>query len=146
MLSGQYHFTTEEQNGYALFQAKCATCHTEPLFTDFSYRNIGLPVDPSLMDEGLKRFTGKQEDYLRFRVPSLRNLASSSYYTHDGRFNTIRAMLNHYRTGVQNSPTLDPLVQGGIALTDTEVTEMVAFLRTLTDSSYLIDPRYARPQ
>ena len=56
---GEASFTPSEQNGYQLYQAKCATCHPEPMFTDYSYRNIGLPVDPLLNDYGRMRVTGK---------------------------------------------------------------------------------------
>lgn len=142
---GQASFTTTEQAGYQLFQAKCATCHPEPLFTDRSFRNIGLPIDTFLKDYGKMRITHLASDSLKFKVPSLRNVYISANYMHDGRFNTLAQVLNHYRTGVQNSPTLDPLLKGGIQLTDTEADNIARFLRTLTDSSFIKDPRFSQP-
>ncbi|MGN6163686.1 MAG: cytochrome-c peroxidase [Flavisolibacter sp.] len=139
---GEASFTAEEQNGYAVFQAKCAVCHTEPLFTDFSFRNVGLPVDPVLNDYGRMRVTHNSADSLKFRVPSLRNVDLTSYYTHDGRLSVMRMMIQHYENGVIQSPTLDALLKNGIAITQTEENDLVAFLRTLSDSSYLNNPRF----
>lgn len=142
---GMETFTPEEENGYQLFKSKCATCHLEPMFTDYSFRNIGLPVDPLLNDYGRIRVTGNKEDSLKFKVPSLRNVYITSNYMHDGRFNTLMQCLNHYRTGVQKNSTVDPLVANGIAMTNTEATNLVLFLRTLTDSSFIKDTRFGKP-
>jgi cytochrome c peroxidase len=142
---GQATFTTQEQNGYQLFQAKCATCHPEPMFTDYSFRNIGLPIDPLLNDYGRFRITGLAQDSLKFKVPTLRNVYITSNYMHDGRFNTLSQVLNHYRTGVQTNTTIDPLVASGIALTNAEATDLTLFLRTLTDSSFIRDTRFEEP-
>lgn len=139
---GQESFTAEEQNGYLVFQSKCASCHKEPLFTDFSFRNTGLPIDDHLKDYGRVRVTGNPADSLKFRVPSLRNLNFSSYYAHDGRFSFPRMMIQHYRNGVVPGPTVDPLVANGIALTNLEENNLVFFLRTLSDSGFINNPRY----
>jgi cytochrome c peroxidase len=138
-------FTISEENGYQLYKAKCATCHPEPLFTDYQFRNIGLPVDPHLEDYGRMLVTGKAEDSLKFKTPTLRNVQISSNYMHDGRFNTLGQCINHYRTGVQQSATLDPLLVNGIQMTNTEAADLAAFLRTLTDSTFITDPRFAKP-
>lgn len=142
---GEVNFTSDEQAGYVLFQQHCASCHPEPLFTDYSYRNIGLPVDNFLNDDGKMMVTGLSSDSLKFKVPTLRNVDISSNYMHDGRFNTIQQVLNHYRSGIQQSPTLEPALIGGISLTTTEAGQMIRFLRTLTDSSFLINPALSRP-
>lgn len=139
---GEASFTSFEQRGYDVFKAKCASCHTEPLFTDFSYRNIGLPVDAGLNDYGRMRVTGNRADSLKFRVPSLRNVALTSHYGHDGRFSMFATVLEHYRSGVVQGPTLDPALANGIALSSSEMNELVQFLHTLTDSSFLNNPRY----
>ena len=141
---GQYVYTAEEENGYQVFKAKCATCHPEPMFTDYSFRNIGLPVDPLLNDYGEYMVTHDPEDSLKFRVPSLRNVAITSNYMHDGRFATIQQCLEHYSTGVQQSSTLDPLLTNGIQMTDTESDNLVRFLRTLTDSSFITNPMFSK--
>jgi cytochrome c peroxidase len=145
VIAGTDVFTTAEQNGYTLFKANCATCHPEPLFTDFSLRNIGLPIDPLLNDFGRMMVTNKKEDSLKFKVPSLRNTYISANYMHDGRFNTLGQCINHYRTGVQQSATLDPLLTSGIPLTNTEANELFVFLRALTDSTFLTNPKFGKP-
>jgi cytochrome c peroxidase len=142
---GTVTFTVQEESGYQLFKTNCATCHKEPLFTDYSFRNIGLPVDNNLNDYGRIRVTGKNEDSLKFKVPTLRNVNISSNYMHDGRFNTLAQCFNHYRTGVQQSTTLDPLLVNGITLTNAQAADLTAFLKTLTDSSFLKDARFANP-
>jgi cytochrome c peroxidase len=139
---GTAAFTAQEAAGYAVFQSKCSTCHQEPLFTDYSFRNTGLTLEPSLNDKGLMRVTGRREDSLKFRVPSLRNVDLTSYYGHDGRMSVFRMMIQHYRSGVQPGPTVDPLVAGGIPISPAEENSLVAFLRTLSDSAFLNNARY----
>jgi cytochrome c peroxidase len=75
-------------------------------------------------------------------VPSLRNLEFTSYYTHDGRINLPRNVLKFYQTGVNQSATLDPQLINGIQLTATEEDNLIAFLRTLSDSSFLNNPKF----
>ena len=142
---GTASYTVQEENGYQVFLVHCNTCHREPLFTDYSLRNIGLPVESFLNDYGKLMLTNDPSDSLKFKVPTLRNVYISSNYMHDGRFNTLAQCLNHYRTGVQQSTTLDPLLTNGIQLTDTEATNLALFLRTLTDSTFLHDTRYSKP-
>src|SRR6266487_798554 len=143
---GNAVFSASELSGYQLFQAKCATCHPEPMFTDYSYRNIGLLVDPELNDYGRMRITGKSKDSLKFRVPSLRNVNLTANYMHDGRFNTLLQVLNHYTSGIQNSTTLDPLLGNKIPLTSSEKSDLISFLKTLSDSTILYNSRFAKPQ
>lgn len=142
---GTASFTAQEEAGYQLFKAKCATCHPEPLFTDFSFRNNGLAVDGFLNDYGRMRITGKNEDSLKFKVPTLRNSFISSNYMHDGRLGTLQQCINHYRTGIQQSPTLDPLLANGIFMTNNDANNLYAFLKTLTDSSFITNPKFANP-
>lgn len=142
---GTAAFTAQEENGYQLYKTNCASCHPEPLFTDFSYRNIGLPVDITLNDYGRMRVTGKSADSLKFKVPTLRNTYISSNYMHDGRFNTLQQCISHYRSNVQQSPTLDPLLINGITLTPVQSSDLVVFLRTLTDSALLRNTRFSKP-
>lgn len=142
---GTASFSTEEENGYQLFQLHCSSCHKEPLFTDYNFRNIGLPVDNFLNDYGKMRITGNPADSLKFKTPTLRNVYISSNYMHDGRFNTLAQCINHYRTGIQQSVTLDPSLINGIRLTDAEAINLALFLRTLTDSSLLNNNRFSKP-
>ncbi|HUR67154.1 MAG TPA: cytochrome c peroxidase [Chitinophagaceae bacterium] len=143
---GTATYTVQEEAGYQLYKTKCAGCHPEPLFTNYSYRNIGLPVDNFLNDFGRMRITGNRSDSLKFKVPTLRNCNISSNYMHDGRFNTLQQCIEHYRTGVQPGPTLDPLLANGIALTNAQSDDLFAFLKTLTDSNFLRDARFRQPQ
>jgi cytochrome c peroxidase len=145
MKRGEYVYDASEANGYQIFQSKCATCHTEPLFTDLSYRNIGLTIDPQLNDFGRMRVTNNRNDSLKFRVPSLRNVYATSYYAHDGRYSTITHILNHYRNGIIQGPTLDPLLQNGIQLTTGEMNDLFNFLRTLTDTAFINNPSHSIP-
>ena len=142
---GEANFTAQEESGYQVYKTKCSTCHPEPMFTDYSYRNIGLPIDPFLNDPGRAGTTGNNDDKLKFRVPTLRNVILTSNYMHDGRFGTVTQCINHYRTGVQQTATTDPLVANGINMTSTEASDISAFLKTLSDSSILTNPRYRKP-
>ena len=142
---GEASFSNGELAGYQLFQQHCATCHAEPLFTDYTLRNIGLPIDNFLNDYGKYMRTGDPADSFKFKVPTLRNVYISSNYMHDGRYATLMQCLDHYRTGVQQSTNVDPLVKNGIQLTDAEAANLVLFMRTLTDSAFLKDPKYSKP-
>ncbi len=142
---GRDAFDAFEQAGYQVFQSKCAGCHAEPLFTDHSFRNIGLPIDPVLNDLGRFRITGNTDDSLKFKVPSLRNVAVTANYMHDGRFATVQQTIRHYRFGVQRSTTIDPSLQNGIGMSDAEEYNLMQFLKCLTDSSFLTERRLSRP-
>ena len=142
MKKGLVTFTAAEDHGYQLYRAKCATCHPEPLFTDQAFRNTGLPVDNFLKDFGRMMFTKNREDSLKFKVPTLRNVSVSSNYMHDGRFNTLYQVLEHYRSGIQQGPTLDPLLANRISLTNAEVNDLVIFMKTLTDTGFLNNPKF----
>lgn len=145
MTRAQATFNSTEQQGYILFKAKCASCHQEPLFTDQSFRNNGLALNPLLKDYGRMTITGKKEDSLKFKVPSLRNVYLTFPYTHDGRLYSIDRMLDHYSSGIQQSATLDPLLKNGIALNSEEKYYIKIFLSTLTDSTFINEPRFAQP-
>jgi cytochrome c peroxidase len=142
---GQASFTLPEQLGYDIFNTKCSTCHKEPFFTDFSYRNIGMPLDNFLKDKGRMFVTNNAADSLKFRVLSLRNAQVTRPFGHDGRFFSFTNMYIHYNSGLVNGPTTDPLVAGKIPLSNFEQGQLTAFLNTLTDSTLLTDPRFSKP-
>ena len=143
---GEATFTLAEQLGYNIFQAKCSTCHSEPLFTDYTYRNIGLPLTADRPDDvGRKKVTGASGDSLKFRVLSLRNSELTRPFAHDGRFFSFTNMYMHYNNGVVNGPTTDPLVVPNIPLPNFEQGQLTAFLQTLTDSEMVNDPRFKKP-
>lgn len=130
-------FTPDEAGGYVVFQTKCASCHKEPLFTDGSFRNNGLPYNPALNDAGRMRITNSTGDYLKFRVPSLRNIIKSPPYMHDGRFYDIFNVFRHYSNGIEQTPTIDPIVKNGLPLSPEEQRQLYLFLATLTDHSFI---------
>jgi cytochrome c peroxidase len=141
--------TAPELRGRALFQQKCSGCHATDLFTDESFRNNGLDHTFPL-DSGRAHISQHPADAGCFRVPSLRNVARTAPYMHDGRFATLPQVLSHYAHGVRPSRTLDPLLRQpdgrlGLPLTAQEQRELLAFLNTLTDNNLLTNPRFAPP-
>ena len=141
------NLTAEELEGFALFNQKCASCHATDIFTDNSFRNNGLPINPAINDIGRFRVTELEQDLYKFKVPSLRNIEKTAPYMHDGRFYTLEAVLNHYSSGVVNTQNLDVSLNNngalGIPLTTVEKTKLIAFLKTLTDQQYLTDRRFS---
>jgi cytochrome c peroxidase len=138
--------STTELEGYAIFEQKCSSCHTTELFTDQTYRNNGLSIETN-KDPGRYEITLQETDRYTFKVPSLRNVARTWPYMHDGRFTTLQQVLNHYDSGVHDTPNLDPLLKQngrlGIPLSPDEKSKIIAFLHTLTDEQFLTDPRFA---
>lgn len=134
-------FSADENEGYQIFQQKCATCHKPPLFTDLSYRNNGL--DDTFQDEGRKMITQNISDLGKFKVPTLRNIALSYPYMHDGRLITLDQVLEHYNSGIKQSSTLDPILQNGITLTADDKAKLKSFLNTLTDNTFTKDKRFS---
>lgn len=139
--------TADELDGYAIFNQKCASCHATDLFTDNSFRNNGLAINPQVNDIGRFRVTQLESDKYKFKVPSLRNIEKTAPYMHDGRFYTLEAVLDHYSSGVVNTQNLDESLNNngtlGIPLTQTEKAKIIAFLKTLTDNEFLTNPKFA---
>lgn len=144
MLRKEITFSAQEEQGYRLFQEHCSSCHSEPLFSDNSYRVIGLPADTALRDSGRARVTGLAADVFAFKVPSLRNVARTFPYMHDGRFRSLNAVLGFYRT--TTSLPHDPALRSARALSEREAQDIIAFLGTLTDTSFVRDRRFADPR
>ena len=147
MKKGTTTFTNEESQGYALFQNKCASCHSGELFTDESYRNTGMYYNAQLDDRGRYRVTLDWNDNMKFRVPSLRNVEYTAPYMHDGRLYSLEAVLNFYTANVENQPNLDPLLKQnghiGIPMTSQDKQYIIAFLKTLSDQSFITNPKFA---
>lgn len=135
-----------ELQGLDLFQSKCATCHVTDIFTDSKFRNNGLPINPNINDLGRETVTGFERDRYKFKVPSLRNVALTKPYMHDGRFGSLESVLNFYSNGVQQTQNLDEILQQngvlGIPLTENEKQAIIAFLKTLTDETYINNPLF----
>lgn len=141
-------FNPRELAGKAVFEAKCARCHSGIFFTDFAYHHNGLPVR-NRADSGRQRITGLPQDRFRYRTPSLRNVVITAPYMHDGRILNLRGVLDHYSNGVVDEGYTDAsLLTGtkpGIPLTDGEKDDLIAFLTTLTDTTFLTDKRLEQP-
>ena len=147
-LEGKAALTSEELEGLDLFTRKCSSCHTGALFTDNYFHNNGL--DNSFgSDSGRARITEFPGDKGKFLVPGLRNVAVTAPYMHDGRFKTLQEVLDHYSTGVQESATLDPILKQddtvGIPLKEDEKIKIIAFLKTLTDQSFIRNLKFSDP-
>ena len=143
---GQTTLTPQELNGLDVFlredKGDCFHCHgnpNNPLWTDNSFHNNGL--DNTFSDLGLGGVTGDPNDNGKFKSPSLRNLAFTAPYMHDGRFSTLDEVINHYSEGLQNSPTIDPLMKniaiGGVQLSNQDKADLKAFLLSLSDPSFI---------
>lgn len=146
MKRGEYTFNLPERLGYDIFkQKKCNVCHAEPLFTDMQYRNNGLELEPVLKDFGRMRITGSPMDSLKFKVPTLRNVAVSFPYMHDGRMNSLLDVLEHYNKKIIISATTDTMLIKRIPLSNFEKGQLLAFLYTLTDSTFLKNPSFGPP-
>jgi cytochrome c peroxidase len=137
----------QEVNGLTLFEEKCSACHPAPLFTNENFVNNGL--DEVTTDKGRATITESNDDLGKFQVPSLRNVELTDPYMHDGRFRTLDQVLTHYQSKVSYSATLDPLLQNqgvlGIVLTDQDKADLIAFLKTLTDTKFTHDNRLSNP-
>ena len=160
VLLGEATFTEAEQRGSDLFftefdpngtdkGGECFHCHAGVNFTNNKYMNNGLDAEDQFTDLGLFEVTGLDNDKARFKVPSLRNIAVTQPYMHDGRFETLEAVIDHYTHGVKESPTIDDIMQynldPGLPLTEQDKSDLVAFLKTLTDESYLNNEDYRSP-
>lgn len=131
-------FVTEFDPKNGVRGADCFHCHGGMLFTSQQFANNGLDLAPD--DTGLMAVTKNPADRGKFKVPSLRNVALTAPYMHDGRFSTLEEVVEHYSGGVHRSTTLDPNLAkhpvAGIQLTTTEKADLVAFLRTLSDPNF----------
>ncbi|HLT39900.1 MAG TPA: cytochrome c peroxidase [Enhygromyxa sp.] len=134
--------TSLEQRGHALFMTWCASCHVPDQFTDFDYHDIGLDLAFAKDDErvawGRARISGALDDRGAFKTPTLRNVAITAPYMHDGRFATLEQVLDHYRHGLVESPNLASQLRGpdgspGLDIDDDDREAIIAFLHTLTD-------------
>jgi len=154
-LRQEYFFSDEEADGFAMFfdkdpdivDAECFHCHSAPLITDNSFKNNGLDEvdDPSeFIDLGRGEVTGNPLDYGKFRVPTLRNITLTAPYMHDGRFETLEEVIDHYNSGGHFSPNKDPLIYP-LGLSDNEKQNLIAFLHTLEDTSFLSNEYIKNP-
>ncbi len=131
------------------FGGDCFHCHGEAglQFSDYLFRNNGLD-STFVNDAGLAGVTGMPLDSGRFKTPTLRNVSLTAPYMHDGRFTTLEEVLDHYNTGGVPSSTIDPFMKyttGGLALSPVQKTHLLAFLETLTDTSFIAASQFQDP-
>jgi cytochrome c peroxidase len=144
---GESAFTAQEVAGYQLYQQHCSTCHAEPLFSTYQFASNGLPPDSTLNDLGLRKSTGKDTDRYLFKIPSLRNLSYTYPYMHDGRFKRLSQVLNHYTDGIPaDHEYAAEALRGGLPLSKEDKADMIAFLLTLNDPSFVFDPKHQFPK
>jgi cytochrome c peroxidase len=171
-LRGETELSEIEELGRKLFMAhpdakvslrgaNCIDCHSQFLTSGFSTRfdgfsNNGLDVEPDL-PAGLQETTGKPEHRGMFKTPTLRNIALTAPYMHDGRFDTLEEVLDHYDHGIERSSTLSPLIMEAdnlqkdsadrisLNLTEEERAAVIAFLHTLTDKEFVTAERFSGP-
>ena len=162
-IRGEYQLTASQRRGLDLFfgntnflpvasgmrSAGCGNCHGGPRTFNETYHNNGLDQAPK--DSGREAVTHMAYDRGRFRVVTLRNIALTAPYMHDGRFATLDEVIDHYSEHLQPSPTLSPSLKDttntpiNLHLTQQEKSDLLAFLHTLTDSTFITDPRFAAP-
>jgi cytochrome c peroxidase len=151
--------TQDEIDGFELMnnmtKGDCLHCHTtdaDPMGTTFKFSNNGLDkiqIPEQYADKGKGGISQKTNEYGWFKIPSVRNLGFTAPYMHDGRFNTLEEVLDFYSDGVQFSYNIDSKMeyahQGGVKLNKDEKRKIITFLKTLNDSSFVIDSRFSNP-
>lgn len=144
---GEVQFTEQELNGYEIFQKHCNSCHTEPLFNSNRFASNGLPVDTAYNDVGRYQITHIPSDSMKFKVPTLRNIAYTFPYMHDGRFKKLKEVVNYYVNEINiDDPHLSPELKKRINISDDGQKDLIAFLNTLTDKEFLFNPKFSFPK
>ncbi len=154
---GEIGMTEQEIDGYLMFfdlrpgelpDAECGHCHAAPLFTTNEFFNNGITESPDFNgfpDKGRGAITGDPTDNGKFKVPSLRNIVLSPPYMHDGRFQTLEEVIDHYNSGGKFSPNKHPLI-APLGMNEYQKEAILAFLHTLTDTTFLQNPAYSDPK
>jgi len=146
VMNGNEIFTEQEKNGFELFSKHCSSCHTPPLFTNYSFQNNGLIPDSVLKDSGRIRQTKNTTDSLKFKVPTLRNIEFTFPYMHDGRFKTLTEVLNFYIGNTHKNAMMANELKSVTYISANEKVDLIAFLLTLSDKQFLFDKRYSYPK
>jgi cytochrome c peroxidase len=137
--------SASQKRGWELFQSdrlNCSKCHEGFLFTSQGFANNGLYDD--YPDPGRLRLTGEESDRAVFKIPTLRNIALTAPYMHDGSLPNLQSVLAHYETGGRPHVNKSVLVKP-FSLTEQERADLLEFLQSLTDEAFLNNPAYAAP-
>ncbi|MEY3321886.1 MAG: hypothetical protein RLZZ417_1469 [Bacteroidota bacterium] len=144
VMRGEVNFNPNERRGWNIFfdadpslpSAECSHCHVDPLFTDLSYQNNGIhtvdEMNGNSLEKGREFVTKNPNDRFKFKVPTLRNIAVTAPYMHDGRFKTLEEVINHYNKGGNDGFNVNPNVRK-LNLSERDKLDLIAFLNTLTD-------------
>lgn len=155
-IRGEIVLEENEYNGYLMFfdiapsvvpDAECGHCHNAPLFATNDFFNNGIQASADLMsfgDAGLGNVTGKFSDNGRFKAPTLRNIEFTAPYMHDGRFATLEEVVEHYNSGGQISPNKNTFLYP-LKLNAAQKGDLIAFLKTLSDTTILTNPDFQSP-
>ena len=134
--------STAQIKGMNLFfsdRTNCATCHSDFNFTNYAFENNGLYEDYE--DEGRFKLTGEEADRALFKVPTLRNVAATAPYMHDGSVGTLEDVIEHYNSGGKNHPHKSELIQP-LNLSASEKEDLKQFLQSLTDEHFINNPLF----
>jgi cytochrome c peroxidase len=154
MIRHETMLSPQEYDGFETFYTErgdCFHCHGYPLLTSNNFKNNGLDSSYSTINFGRYNVSHDSSDIGKFSTPTLRNIELTAPYMHDGRFATLEEVVEFYNSGVHwNSPNIDALMtkpakQYGLNLTATQKTNLVLFLKTFTDTSYINNPNYQSP-
>ncbi len=147
---GEVSLSAEEQRGLEVYtndsKGDCTHCHSfGSTFTDFEFRNTGLDSIP--IDLGRARITLNTSDDGKFKTPTLRNIARTAPYMHDGRFNTLRECIDHYNTNFKYTKNLAPEIKIAVKgrMTEQDINDLISFLRTLTDYDFINNKNFDKP-
>jgi len=155
-LRGEEQLNQSELHGYVLFTteqgADCFHCHGgagNPLFTTHLFYNNGKDtVFTDVMDR--YAITGKDRDRGAYKATTLRNIEFQAPYMHDGRFKTLEEVIDFYSEGLKNGPWVNPLMhhvaEGGVHLTPSEKEDLINFIKTLRDDSFITNPAFSKPE
>jgi len=153
-LGGNNPLTALEQHGQVVFNTKypCGKCHQPPTGPYFSAGFFNIGLDYTITDRGRAAVNGQDAEG-SFKTPNLKNVALSAPYMHDGRFTTLDEVLDHYSEGIKENPALTPLLRSSegtgaplrLNITKEDKRAIIAFLGTLTDYSFITDPKFSDP-
>lgn len=145
-------FTASENRGKTVYLKNCATCHSSRM-TESTFDNANNGLDSELTgDLGVGGITGQPSDMGTFKVPTLRNISLTAPYMHDGRFQTLEQVVEHYNSGIQDHPNLSSALRTDsygapkrMNLTETDKQDLINFLYTLSDETMRTDVRFSNP-
>lgn len=148
---GEVALTVEEQRGLDVYSSStkgdCTHCHSfGSTFTDFEFRNTGLDSIP--VDLGRALITLNSSDEGKFKTPTLRNIARTAPYMHDGRFKTLRECIDHYNTNFKYTKNLSSELKSAVKgrMSEQDINDLIAFLRTLTDYDFINNKNFDKPE